>query len=53
MRRVSNFTAGFLTGLVVSVFSKTLVLLTGVAIVAIQVSRPPDIIALSLHKVLS
>ncbi|ROV98983.1 hypothetical protein VSDG_03755 [Cytospora chrysosperma] len=30
--------AGFLTGLVVSVFSKTLVLLTGVAIVAIQVA---------------
>lgn len=44
MRRVSNFIAGFLTGLVVSVFSKTLVLLTGVAIVAIQVSQPPNII---------
>ncbi|KUI59307.1 hypothetical protein VP1G_06561 [Cytospora mali] len=30
--------AGFLTGIAVSVFSKTLVLLTGVAIVAIQVA---------------
>ncbi|KAK7736292.1 hypothetical protein SLS53_007127 [Cytospora paraplurivora] len=34
--------AGFLTGLVVSVFSKTLVLLGGVAIVAIQVSYQID-----------
>lgn len=31
---------GFLTGLVVSVFSKTLVLLTGLAIVSVQVSCP-------------
>ncbi|KUI65495.1 hypothetical protein VM1G_00935 [Cytospora mali] len=30
--------AGFLTGIAISVFSKTLVLLTGVAIVAIQVA---------------
>lgn len=32
--------AGFLAGVLVSVFSKTLVLLTGIAIVAIQVSLP-------------
>lgn len=34
------FSVGFLTGLVVSVFSKTLVLLTGLAIVTVQVSCP-------------
>lgn len=32
---------GFVTGVLVSFFSKTLVLLTGIAIVAIQVSRLP------------
>lgn len=36
----TSILVGFLAGLVVSVFSKTLVLLTGLAIVTVQVSCP-------------
>ncbi|KAH8781296.1 hypothetical protein F5883DRAFT_170176 [Diaporthe sp. PMI_573] len=43
--------AGFLTGLVVSVFSKTLVLLTGLAIVTVQVASRWGVDLLSALKI--
>lgn len=40
-RLVANISPGFVTGVVISLFSKTLVLLAGIGIVAIEVSTPP------------
>ncbi|KKY36407.1 putative fun14 family protein [Diaporthe ampelina] len=43
--------AGFLTGLVVSIFSKTLVLLTGLAIVSVQVASQWGVDLLAVLKI--